>query len=351
MSDKEQVFLEGDEEIRGQKYVCLSFLTPNRGILRSKDLFFFSKFMEFYQMDYRIHSTEAFVMEQVRLLQNTLSEIEVALVNADADVSDAKVLLTKKSEEIAKLRGALAQKTSADMETYVKANLSNFKESAIVESFEKYMLLNRQRLEDEFHKQNNFQTTMHGLKVRGVYSTQEQANARAKALNKKDPYFNVYVADVGEWLPWDPSPEEIKDQEYQNDDLNKLMQSYKENAAKRDEFFEEEKRQKVAKAMAETAAAKERLAAEKKVTFGVQDAPGNAADVFDGGDLALARKAELRSATPAADAEKLLAQPDSRTDGTTELRSATPAADAELVPSLEATPLLTSSPDASISHA
>uniref|UniRef100_A0A6C0E4W1 Uncharacterized protein n=1 Tax=viral metagenome TaxID=1070528 RepID=A0A6C0E4W1_9ZZZZ len=347
MSDKEQVFLEGDEEIRGQKYVCLSFLTPNRGILRSKDLFFFSKFMEFYQMDYRIHSTEAFVMEQVRLLQNTLSEIEVALVNADADVSDAKVLLTKKSEEIAKLRGALAQKTSADMETYVKANLSNFKESAIVESFEKYMLLNRQRLEDEFHKQNNFQTTMHGLKVRGVYSTQEQANARAKALNKKDPYFNVYVADVGEWLPWDPSPEEIKDQEYQNDDLNKLMQSYKENAAKRDEFFEEEKRQKVAKAMAETAAAKERLAAEKKVTFGVQDAPGNAADVFDGGDLALARKAEKL----AADAEKLLAQPGSRTDGTTELRSATPAADAELVPSLEATPLLTSSPDASISHA
>ena len=314
MSDKEQVFLEGDEEIRGQKYVCLSFLTPNRGILRNKDLFFFSKFMEFYQMDYRIHSTEAFVMEQVRLLQNTLSEIEVTLVNAD--VSDAKTLLTKTSEEIAKLRGALAQKTSADMETYVKANLSNFKESAIVESFEKYMLLNRQRLEDEFHKQNNFQTTMHGLKVRGVYSTQEQANARAKALNKKDPYFNVYVADVGEWLPWDPSPEEIKDQEYQNDDLNKLMQSYKENAAKRDEFFEEEKRQKVAKAMAETAAAKERLAAEKKATFGVQDAPGNAADLFDGGDLALARKAARL-----------------------------------LVPTAEATPSLTATPDASISHA
>jgi hypothetical protein len=299
--EKTQVFLEGDEEIRGQKYVCLSFLTPNRGILRNKDLFFFSKFQEFYQMDFRIRSTEAFVMEQVRQLQNTLSTIEVELVNADVDISGAKDLLKKKSEEIAKLRGDLAQKTSADMEAYVKANLSDFKESSIVESYEKYMLVNRQRLEDEFHKQNNFQTTMHGLKVRGVYSTQEQANARAKALNKKDPYFNVYVADVGEWLPWDPEPEEIKDQEYQNDDLNKLMQSYKENAAKRDEFFEENKRQKVAKAMAETAAAKERLAAAKKITFGEQEAAAEASDIFAGDvDLALARKAEKAAAAAAA---------------------------------------------------
>ena len=317
------MFLEGDEEIRGQKYVCLSFLTPNRGILRNKDLFFFTKFQEFYQMDFRIRSTEAFVMEQVRLLQDTLSTIEVDLVNADVDISGAKDLLTQKSTAIAKLRGDLAQKTSSDMETYVKTNLSDFKESSIVESYEKYMLVNRQRLEDEFHKQNNFQTSMHGLKVRGVYSTQEQANARAKALNKKDPYFNVYVADVGEWLPWDPAPEEIKDQEYQNNDLNKLMQSYKENAAKRDEFFEEDKRQKVAKAMAETAAAKERLAAAKKATFGEQEAVAEASDIFAGDvDLALARKAE-----------RLLAQPDSQTAGTAELRdgasSATPAADAE----------------------
>ena len=61
-NDKTQVFLEGDEEIRGQKYVCLSFLTPNRGILRNKDLFFFSKFMNFYEMDHKIAATESFLM-------------------------------------------------------------------------------------------------------------------------------------------------------------------------------------------------------------------------------------------------------------------------------------------------
>lgn len=337
MADKTQVFLEGDEEIRGQKFVCLSFLTPSRGIIRNKDLFFFSKFLEFYQMDYRIRSTESFVMTQVRELQNTLSDVELQLRNADAqDVSGAVAMTQGLSEKITKLRGALAQKTGADMEAYVKANISDFKESAIVESYEKYMLVNRQRLEDEFHTAQNFQTTMHGLKVRGVYSTQEQATARAKALNKKDPYFNVYVADVGEWLPWDPEPEEIKDQEYQNDDLNKLMQSYKENAEKRDAFFEEEKRQKIAKATEETKAAKERLAAERAAQAVVADG----GDIFGGnvpGDLAVARKmaasADATAATAAA---------------TAPVDSVVATAEA---PAAEATPAPLETSDATISHA
>ena len=296
--DKTQVFLEGDEEIRGQKYVCLSFLTPNRGILRSKDLFFFSKFMNFYEMDHKIAATESFLMKNFNNMQNTLSDVEMDLRNAQfEDVSGAQSTLLALSEKLTKLRGDISRKTAADLEEHVKTNLSDYRESAIIDSYEKYMIKNRQRLEDEFHKQQNFQTTMHGLKVRGVYSNQEQANARAKSLNKKDPYFNVYVADVGEWLPWDPDPDDVKDQEYQSDDLNKLMKSYRENAEKRDAFFEEEKRQKVAAA---TAAVKEAKAAKeaakpKPVAFGVQDAEGTPADMFGSEghpDLAIARKAD-----------------------------------------------------------
>ena len=304
--DKPQVFLEGDDEIRGQKYVCLSFLTPNRGILRNKELFFFSKFLQFYNMDYKIRATESFTMGQFRVMQDTLSDVELALRNAEStDATENKSLALMLSEKITKLRGEISKKTAADLDTYVKENLHDFKESSIVESYEKYMLMHRQRLEDEFHKMNNFQTTMHGLKVRGVYASQDQATARAKALNKKDPYFNVYVADVGEWLPWDPDPEEVKDQEYQNDDLNKLMQSYKENAAKRDEFFEEEKRQKLAKAAADLKTAKEQkttvptASAKRAPTFGDQEEtqePAKVADaLFDSPDLAMARKLEEAS--------------------------------------------------------
>ena len=305
-AEKTQVFLEGDEEIRGQKYVCLSFLTPNRGILRNKDLFFFSKFMEFYEMDHKISATESFIMKTFNNMQGTLSDVEMDLRNAQfEDVSGAQATVLALSEKLTKLRGNIGRLTTADLDAHVKTNLSDYRESAIVESYEKYMIKNRQRLEDEFHKQKNFQTTMHGLKVRGVYSNQEQANARAKALNKKDPYFNVYVADVGEWLPWDPDPDDVKDQEYQSDDLNKLMKSYRENAEKRDEFFEEEKRQKVAAAAAalkESKAAKEaEKAAKAKPAFGVQDAEGTPSDMFgtEGApDLAIARKAAAAAAAP-----------------------------------------------------
>jgi hypothetical protein len=308
-SEKTQVFLEGDDEIRGQKYVCLSFLTPNRGVLRNKDLFFFSKFLQFYNMDYKIRSTESFLMAQFREMQNTLSDVEMLLRNADStDVEENKSLAITLSEKLTKLRGEISRKSGTDLETYVKENITDFKESSIVESYEKYMLINRQRLEDEFHKQSDFQTTMHGLKVRGVYSNQEQANAQAKILNKKDPYFNVYVADVGEWLPWDPEPEEIKEQEYQSDDLNKLMKAYKENATKRDEFFEEEKRQKMAKAAEDVKIAKAALAdakaaqeaAKPKATvFGLQDESAETpSDMFastGSPDLAMARKATAAS--------------------------------------------------------
>jgi hypothetical protein len=281
-----RVFLESDDEIRGQKYVCLSFLTPKKGLLRSKDIFFFNKFLEFYAMDYKVRTTETFIMDQLRDLQGSLSDLQMELANATPETFKSAEM----SDKVAKVRERLGQKTAADLEAHVKANMSDFSESKILESYEQYMVVNRQRLEDDFHKANDFQTTLHGLKIRGVYASNEQATARAKALHKKDPYFNVYVADVGEWLPWDPEPEDVQTQEYANDQLNKLMAAYRENSAKKDAFFEEEKRQKLAAAAAAATEA-------KKATFGQKGAEVEAAEVgralFDGAeaDLAIARKA------------------------------------------------------------
>jgi hypothetical protein len=314
--EKERVFLEADDEIRGQKYVCLSFLTPDRGILRNKNLYFFHKFLEFYAMDYKIRATESFVLDELKSVQAALSDVEMSLANlgldltkdasgqivdASGSVVDPLKFARGFSEKISEARGRISQRVSGDLEAHVKANLADFKESSVVEAYERWLTVNRQRLEDEFHKENNFQTTMHGLKVRGVYSTAEQATARAKTLNKKDPYFNVYVADVGEWLPWDPSPDEVQDSSYQNDELNKLMQAYKDNAAKRDAFFEEEKRQKLAAAQTAAAAVKGSLTELNQrrgtaPTFGPQGGEQPAEDaarqVFAEGpaDLAIARR-------------------------------------------------------------
>jgi hypothetical protein len=355
-----KVFLEPDDEIRGQKFICLSFLSPEK-VLKDKNQYFFSKFLEFYALDYKVKATESFIMGQLRDLQNVLGDVHLDLenlntatesagiqyqneLNAKARISDlsgvsdlsgsvvdvsgsvvdvsgsvvdvsgsvvdvsgsvvdvsgsvpsepvnplkdnAKALKAM-ADRLAKTRGALAQKTATSLDEHVKANMSDFRESKILEAYESYMVVNKQKLEDEFHKMNNFRTTVRGLKCRGTYSTHEQATERAKSLHKKDPHFNVYVGEVGQWLPWDPEPDEVADQQYSNEQLNTLMQSYRENATKRDEFFEEEKRQRIAEA---NAAAKE----AKKATFGEKgkemEATQIARELFDGApDLAVQRK-------------------------------------------------------------
>lgn len=291
----ERVYLDGDDEIRGQKYVCLSFLTPEKALMRTKDAFLVSKFLDFFALDYKVKASESFLFGELRTIQDTLSRVEMSLANAFTDVSADPVSLKAHTVELEKqvqaVREELAKRVPADLEAYVRANMSDFKESKIQEAWDAFMLANRQKLEDEFHKSNGFKTSMYGLKVRGTYPSQDQAAARARALQKKDPYHNVYVGEVGEWMPWDPAPEEIDEQEYPLDQLNTLMKSYKDNVAKKDAFFEEEKRQKMAAAAAAASSA-------KAATFGVKgaevEATAIARELFDGAaepDLAIARKA------------------------------------------------------------
>ena len=256
----EPTYLEADPEIRAQKFVCLSFLTPKPEFIREKRFFFVSEFLKGYAFDYKVKATEGFIADQYRQMQSNLSDIEMDFRNLDPATITMETL-KKFCDRISEKRGAISRQSVTDLGDFVKANLPEFRESDIVEAYEKFMLLNRQRLEDKFHEQKSFQTTMLGLKVRGSFATREEANAYAKRLNKNDPSFNIYVADVGQWLPWDPSPEEIADQEYPTDtpegeELNKLMKAYRENAAKATELFESEKALAIEKARQELEAAK-----------------------------------------------------------------------------------------------
>jgi hypothetical protein len=68
------------------------------------------------------------------------------------------------------------------------------------------------------------------LKVRGVYSSYEEAQKRAKELQEIDPDFNVFIGEVGKWLPWDPNPHEgAKDQVYYEKEMQDLVSAYKDN--------------------------------------------------------------------------------------------------------------------------
>ena len=101
------------------------------------------------------------------------------------------------------------------------------------------MIVHKTKLEDEFYSLNEFRTSVRGIKVRGVYGNPKEAELKAKKLQSKDKYNNIFIGDVGKWLPWDPQPHEVADQEYGQDQLNTLMRKYKENEDNRDKFFEE----------------------------------------------------------------------------------------------------------------
>ena len=111
------------------------------------------------------------------------------------------------------------------------------------EQFEDFTAANEKELQTDYDTICDFHTNVRGVKIRGVYDTQREANVRAQVLQKMDNSFHVYVGQVGYWLPWDPNPNDVAEQEYLNKDLNRLNKEYNKNQTKRDIFYEEQKRE------------------------------------------------------------------------------------------------------------
>jgi len=80
-----------------------------------------------------------------------------------------------------------------------------------------------------------------GMKVKYVCNTLDEAKVHAKRLNKNDPDYHVFIVEVGKWFPLSVEPNEIEDSEYQLDQLNNLMKSYKENRVQANDQWQERK--------------------------------------------------------------------------------------------------------------
>jgi hypothetical protein len=198
VSTKEQDFLDQDPPIRGQKYVCLSFLSPE-DVLKRKDAFYFEKYLERFS--------------------NDLAD----LWNSMLDIHKENVEFT---DSLRSIRNRYEQLFNPD-------NLTH--------DYNAYVTNESQPLEDAFYEKENFQTTIRGLKVRGTYDTLREAQVRAQVLKRIDDKFNVYIAEVGCWCPWSPNPSEIENQEFAETELNTLMKKYQENQQHKDEFYNSRK--------------------------------------------------------------------------------------------------------------
>jgi hypothetical protein len=91
-----------------------------------------------------------------------------------------------------------------------------------------------------------------GLKIRGVYPTYQEAQDRAKKLQELDPNFDIFIGEVGKWLPWDPDPNSgAKEQKYQEEELQKLVEGYEKNLSRAKKLQEDRKRDMIENAARE----------------------------------------------------------------------------------------------------
>jgi len=148
------------------------------------------------------------------------------------------------------------------LQSYCKEQKLKFEE--VYSKYTDFCYKYEDKLQRDFDEQNDFQTSLRGLKVRGVYDTREAAQARAKSLSNTDSSFHVFIGQMGYWLPWEPNADKIEDEHFQNTQLNDMMGKYQENNANRDIFYEEQKRDKIKAAHEEVRAAKEAQAKEKQ---------------------------------------------------------------------------------------
>ena len=189
-------FLSVDPPIPGQKFVCLSFVSPEK-VLEDKHLY--------YMWHYERH------------LQSKIEELN------------------------GKLKDALnSDDTGVEINKTEHCSFKQFKEM-----FLDFEYAQHNNIEEKFYELNDFTTTVRGLKVRGVYDTMKEADFRAKQLRSRDPSHHVFRGQVGAWLPWDPNPDDIENQEYAEEELNTLMKKKKENEINKNLHWEEEKRQKM----------------------------------------------------------------------------------------------------------
>jgi hypothetical protein len=283
-------YLMEDAELPSQKVVLLSFLSPEK-ILANKDIFMFKKFLVDYELQWKTTRLEQWMAEQVRSLN--------AKIESLAGNSEEKT----KEEVVGELKNCL-MRTDLFVEgfqAYVKENMAEMKEQKLQTAYEDFLFANSSKLEEEFFALNEFRTTMRGIKVRGVFSTEAEASVRAKRLQKSDPSFNIYLGSVGKWMAWEPDPNKVGASEYANDELNSLMKKYRENEEARDQFYNEQKRNKQGTVVSATTSSTDAAVEDAPPSVGGASSSASSYDgMFSGpADLAMQRKAEAAAAAKA----------------------------------------------------
>lgn len=195
-----------DQPIAGQKFACLSFVSPEK-ILKKREVYLFDQFIKRWDFS---KSMERY-FEFIHFISYKYSLKVDNLID--------------------------------DFNEFVKEESSKLQKSGIEDDYRNFMDKEEDKLSEKFNKEHAFQTSVRGLKIRGVYGTQDEAENKSKQLREQDPSHDIFVGPVGTWLPWDPDAYKTGRVEHMEEELNALHQEKLKNEELAKKEFEERVRE------------------------------------------------------------------------------------------------------------
>lgn len=249
-----------DPPIAGQKFACMSFVSPEK-ILKKREVYLFNQFIqnwEFSKSMERYFDFIHFIAYKYSLKVNTLID---------------------------------------DFNEFVKEETDKLKKSGIEDDYKNFLDKQEDKLNESFNREHAFQTSVRGLKIRGVYSTQEEAEERCKKMRDHDPNHDIYVGPVGVWVPWDPDAYKTGRVEHMEEELNALHKEKLKNEEMAKKEFEERIRETKKKAIMENI---EKATKSGNVLTQTMDAEGNLVGVketvdFESREVATVESTQLRN--------------------------------------------------------
>jgi hypothetical protein len=201
--DKYIDLLDEDKTITGQKFVCMSFISPEK-IIKNKELFYFNQFLNKWDFQTSMNKFDNFL----QFMSSKYTGLDINILQND-------------------------------FKDFVSSEYDDLIKNDVTDDYKLFIETYQDKLNEKFEKENNFQTSVRGLKIRGSFNTQEEAELRCKMIRTADPNHDVFVGPIGIWIPWDPEAYKTGRVEYMEEELNKLMHEKNKNeTAAKSEFDE-----------------------------------------------------------------------------------------------------------------
>lgn len=203
-----------DPAIAGQKFACMSFVSPEK-ILQKREVYLFNQFVKNWEFSKSMERYFEFI----------------------------HFISYKHNIKVETLIG--------DFNDFVKEESDKLKKSGIEDDYKNFLDKQEDKLNEQFNRDHAFQTSVRGLKIRGVFGTQQEAEEKCKKLRENDPNHDIYVGPVGVWIPWDPDAYKTGRVEHMEEELNALHSEKMKNEELAKKEFEERVRETKKKAIME----------------------------------------------------------------------------------------------------